>query len=156
MKLLPRLVKKTILISLGFTEKNDENIDQQIVAGRKQIDAEVWEEVGLCVHACDDGHERHKWRISHVESGRAILRGMRSREHAIEYLMKLHTIWREWFYPIEKMQRILQIKPGFVDTIKALQQSIKKENNEFQKGKRQSGSRYAIGAKPTNSLSHKH
>ena len=142
MKLLPRVVKKSLLLSFGFEVERSKDIKQQVEAGRKEVQAEVWEKVGLCIHAYDDGHELHRWRVTHVESGRAVLRGLKSREQAIDYLMKARKTLLDWTFTQDQFTHIDGVERARITyELKVLQQKIKKENDgerKLQKRKRQS------------------
>ena len=81
MKLLPRLVKSEMwMVCIG----------EMGSISHKKVDVELWGSVGLCIHEYNDTID--KWRISHMQSGRSILRYIKNREQAIEYLMKV----KEW------------------------------------------------------------
>lgn len=90
MKLLPRLIKTTILLCLGKTVGEDEE-EHTIKNGMKEVEVELWVGVGLCIHEYGD-ELRDKWRITHVNSGLSVLRHIKSRQEAIYYLLKV----KEW------------------------------------------------------------
>jgi hypothetical protein len=78
MKLLPRFVKADMFMAC-CEESN------------KLVEVELWDKVGLAIHEYNDS-VTDKWRISHFNSGRSILRHMKNRKEAIYYLMKV----RDW------------------------------------------------------------
>ena len=88
MRLLPRLIKDTILVAFGHVEKGE----GQIQEGMKEVEAEVWTDTGLAIHIYNDSMGIGKWRVTHVPSGRSILRHIDNRIDAIYYVMKI----KEW------------------------------------------------------------
>jgi hypothetical protein len=65
----------------------------QVEMGKKEVLVEVWESRGLSIHCYKDTIDGGGWRISHMQSGRSILRHMWTREQAIKYLMRIDS-WR--------------------------------------------------------------
>ena len=88
MKLLPRFIKDTILVAFGHVVKGE----GQIQEGMKEVEAEVWADTGLAIHEYNDSIGTGKWRVTHVSSGRSILRHIKNRQEAVYYLMKV----KEW------------------------------------------------------------
>lgn len=98
MKLLPRLIDAKMLLALGRVESgksSDKNNQGSMLVpdGRKEVDVELWDGVGLAIHEYGD-ELRDKWRISHVDSGQSILRHIKSRQEAVYYMMKVYD-WRD-------------------------------------------------------------
>lgn len=89
MNVLPRLIKKRVLIAFGHVVKEG----NQVQDGMEEVEVEVWESRGLCIHRRRDVIEMGEWRITHVNSGRTILRYLNNRKEAIVYLMILYR-WR--------------------------------------------------------------
>lgn len=63
----------------------------------KRIDVELWEQVGLCIHVTNG----EAWKISHYQSGRGVLKRLKDRSQAIEYLMVLRTVLSDWRHTYE-------------------------------------------------------
>lgn len=124
MKLLPRLVKTKMYLSFGERVELEGHKHIQIQMGRKELHVEEWVGVGLVIHEyVDEIGRRHNWRISHMESGRSILKHMRGREEAIEYLMKLRGVLKDWTMTEQQFQA-LPNRSEIKQHIDALQKSI--------------------------------
>ena len=109
MILKPRLVKTKMFLCFGERVESGDGKILQTQLGRKELDVEEWVTVGLAIHQyVDEIDKRYHWRISHMESGRAILRHMRNREQAIEYLMRVREIQKNWTFG--KIQQVIRDK----------------------------------------------
>lgn len=91
MKLKPRLQKGVMLLSFGSSK---------IETGRREVSVDVWKNVGLAIHKDVCG-----WVISHVESGKSILKYMKTREIAISYMMKVRGILPSWNFTLEQWDK---------------------------------------------------
>jgi len=118
MKLQPRLVKAEMwMVCSGEIGS----------ISHKKVDVELWASVGLCIHSYSD-ELTDKWRISHMESGRSILRHMNSREQAIEYMLKINN-WKsveklqvDWHMTEEQLKRL-----HYQEEIKGMLLGLQKE-----------------------------
>lgn len=128
MILQPLLEKSTVLVSVGEKVKQKEGV-LQVETGRKQVNAEVWR--GLAIHEYFDLDTVRKrpWRVTHIESGKAVLRGLQSREKCVQYVMMLER-WRsveklkvDW-YMTEKQLRGLHYFEEILGVLKGLQKLI--------------------------------
>ncbi len=88
LQIQPRLQKTQIWIVIGHVVKNEPQTQQ----GMKKVTVQLWEGVGLCVHEYnDDTVGEYTWRITHAESGRAILRHIANKQEALQYMMRLRN-----------------------------------------------------------------
>lgn len=130
MSLLPQLIKKRILIAFGHAVKDKE--PYQIQDGMEEVEVEEWESVGLCIHKRDDEIGMGKWRITHVGSGRSILRHITDRDETITYLMIIYY-WRsieryriDWTNTDEQLKK-LHYREEIVEMLRGLQKQINGE-----------------------------
>lgn len=122
MKLLPRLVEANMFIAFG---ERDEYTGQHQL-GRREIRVELWQNTGLAIHTYNDEISIGKWRVTHMESGRSILRHMKSREQAIQYLLRLRQIAVDWRISEEKFES-LENRSEVKKQVDALQREISGE-----------------------------
>jgi hypothetical protein len=124
MKLIPRLMKSKMFLCFGERVEVERGKFLQSELGRKPLDVEEWDRTGLCIHEYYDEYGmRNAWRISHIQSGRSILKHMRSREQAIEYLAKVRTVHKDWTFE-EKEFQALPNRSSIVEKLRVLQKSI--------------------------------
>lgn len=90
---------------------------------------ELWERVGLCIHRYKENEYQFTWRISHFSSGRYVLKNMKTRSEAIQYMIRLNrevlldwTISREVFIAKESKElikeKVLKIQSEIDNRIK--------------------------------------
>jgi hypothetical protein len=131
MKLLPRLLKDTILVAFGHVVKDKQGSAQyQVQDGMKEVDVEMWVGVGLCVHQYnDDLGNMNMWRITHVSSGRSILRHIKSRKEAIYYMMAIYDFETgegtrvDWTMSEERF-RVAPYRKEVIDKLMEMQKEI--------------------------------
>jgi len=132
MKLRPRLVPSIMQLSFGKKEVSGKE-KWQVEHGRRVVNVELWESVGLCVHAYNDTFEMDKkWRVSHMESGRAVLQHMKDREQAIKYMMivkewkSVEGIQVNWKMTVKQFDQ-LHYREEIIGMIRGLQKKISGE-----------------------------
>lgn len=103
-KLLPRLTPSRMLLCFG--ERVEVSGKQlQVEVGRKEIPVLLWESVGLSTHEYfDEVKSRRNWRISHYNSGRAVLRHLKDKEQAMHYMMELRKTISDWRFTEQQFQ----------------------------------------------------
>lgn len=58
---------------------------------RIPVKVQLWKDVGLCIHREKDG-----WRISQYDSGKYVLKNIKTRREVIESMMKLRNLKKNW------------------------------------------------------------
>ena len=117
MNLQPRLVS----VSMNMKRCNVFGVIDHI-----RIPVELWKEVGLCLHTyinyTTEEYENGN-RISHYQSGRAILKRLVDKKQAIEYMMKLRVVRSDWKQTYEQFITLAETTP-IVEQIISLQDYI--------------------------------
>lgn len=113
MSIQPRLKKTFMDVAM---------CDVRGVLSHKRVDAELWERVGLAIHRSEEMEVR-EWKISHYESGRVVLKQMKSRKQAIEYLVVLRTVLSDWRLTYEQFLSMAGKTP-MVEHVISLQDKI--------------------------------
>ena len=96
-----------------------------------RIPVELWKEVGLCFHTyINHTTEEYEngYRISHYQSGRMILKRLKNRKQAIEYMMKLRVVRSDWKQTYEQFITLAGTTP-IVEMIISLQDKIDEKIN---------------------------
>lgn len=96
------------------------------VISHVRISVELWKEVGLCIHTyINHTTEEYEngYRISHYQSGRMILKRLKNRKHAIEYMMKSRVVRSDWKQTYEQFITLAGTTP-IVEQMIALQEYI--------------------------------
>lgn len=62
----------------------------------------LWREVGLAIHQGIFVSDRNLWTISHFRSGRSIVKYIKTKGLAIEYLQRLYDILKDWTFTEEE------------------------------------------------------
>lgn len=124
MKLQPRLVKSKMLLCFGERVEVEGGKCLQAELGRKELNVEEWVNVGLAIHQYfDEVGRKYNWRISHMQSGRSILKHMRNKEKAMEYLMRVREIRKDWTLTEQQFQ-LLSNRSKITEALRGLQQEI--------------------------------
>ncbi len=83
----------------------------------------LWKKVGLAIHRSEYIGDRGLWIISHFNSGRAVLKYIKTKEQAVEYLRRLCEILEDWTFTEEEWN-------ARTDESK---KEVKKQMTDFQK-----------------------
>lgn len=86
---------------------------------RYQYPIEEWKEVGLGVVSFTVNNTV-EWRVTHVDSGMFVLARIKTRDEAIQYMMDLRTILRDWKISVDAIKRIAALP------VKIIQERIDK------------------------------
>ena len=96
------------------------------VISHVRIPVELWKNVGLCLHTyINHMTEEYEngYRISHYQSGRVVLKRLKDREQAIEYIMKLRVVRSDWKQTYEQFITLAGTTP-IVEQMISLQDHI--------------------------------
>ena len=97
-------LKPMIITIIRGTDKGDGSTEKQ------KIKAEGDARIGLAIHQSTKlGTKllvKNLWVITHIKSGRSVLRGMRSKESAISYLAKILEVCSDWTFTLEEYAKL--------------------------------------------------
>lgn len=142
--LVPRLKQSKMYAAMVFLESRYLGKQYESIPHYKQVEVELWEKVGLCIHQvygkCRFPNE---WIISHYLSGRSVVRGIPTRSKALCLMMEIRNkIMLDWNMTYEGFMGHSN-KDKIVETIKKIQARLDKEGqwdekdqSKFQRRKR--------------------
>jgi len=88
----------------------------------------LWKEVGLCVHKSAYITNGTGYVISHFNSGKSILRNIKTKQQAEEYLVKLQEVCLDWTFTLGQWEGISnEDRAEMGKKVRVLQDEINKE-----------------------------
>jgi ArsR family metal-binding transcriptional regulator len=85
----------------------------------------LWKEVGLCVHKSAYTINGTGYIISHFNSGKIVLKNIKTKEEAEEYLQELQLIYTDWTFTLEEWDVLEQEpKSALKEVVDTLQREI--------------------------------
>lgn len=94
---------------------------------KRKLKVEGDAKIGLAVHQSTrlgtNLLMKDMWVITHIRSGRSILRGMRSKESAIAYMKKVLEVCEDWTFMFEEF-RESESRSAISEYMKRLQEEV--------------------------------
>lgn len=85
----------------------------------------LWKKIGLAIHRSSYIGDMGSWTISHYNSGRSVVKYIRTKEQAVECLQKLYDILEDWTFTEEEWNaQENQTKQDIKMCIDELQQKV--------------------------------
>lgn len=67
----------------------------------------LWKEVGLCMHKDAYMHNGGRWVISHFNSGKSVLKYIKTRKETEKYMQLLHDeVLQDWTFTLSQWESI--------------------------------------------------
>ena len=85
----------------------------------------LWRSVGLAIHKEINGINKSMWVVSHFNSGRSVVKYIKTKERAINCLYRLYEILPDWTFTEEEWNiQADETKKELKDAIDRVQQQI--------------------------------
>lgn len=107
---------KMLLSEAGVAEESLKKIPKIVL---------LWKDVGLAIHKSMHIADKGLWVISHFNSGRSVVKYLKTKEQAINCLCKLYEILPDWTFTEEKWSiQADETKRELKEVVDRLQQQI--------------------------------